>query len=79
MFTSNEEDLMDNICGNYNVPLKLVKKLLEAERQVQGMSRRSSIYSKINDVLNEEWRPEEEFIKKLVTNVPTGGLSSDNK
>ncbi|MCD4798386.1 MAG: DNA phosphorothioation system sulfurtransferase DndC [Methanosarcinales archaeon] len=70
MFTSNEDNLMDQICANHDVPLKLVKKLLEAERQVQGMSRRSSIYSKIDDILSEEWRSEEEFTKKNVSNLP---------
>ena len=70
MFTSNEDNLMDQICANHDVPLKLVKKLLEAERQVQGMSRRSSIYSKIDDILSEEWRSEEEFTKKNIYNLP---------
>lgn len=70
MFSSNEDNLMDQICANHDVPLKLVKKLLEAERQVQGMSRRSSIYSKIDDILSEEWRSEEEFTKKNISNLP---------
>jgi DNA sulfur modification protein DndC len=70
MFTSNEENLMDQMCVNHGVPLQLVKKLLEAERQVQGMSRRSSIYSKIDDILSEEWRSEEEFTKKNISNLP---------
>lgn len=70
MFSSNEDNLMNQICANHNVPLKLVKKLLEAERQVQGMSRRSSIYSKIDDILSEEWRSEEEFTKKNISNLP---------
>lgn len=70
MFTSNEDNLMDLICAKHDVPLKLVKKLLEAERQVQGMSRRSSIYSKIDDILSEEWRSEEEFTKKNISNSP---------
>lgn len=72
MFTSNEDNLMDMICANHDVPLKLVKKLLEAERQVQGMSRRSSIYSKIDDILSEEWRSEDEFTKKNIPKLPTG-------
>lgn len=70
MFSSNEDNLMDQICANHDVPLKLVKKLLEAERQVQGMNRRSSIYSKIDDVLSEEWRSEDEFTKKNISNSP---------
>ena len=70
MFSSSEDNLMNQICANHDVPLKLVKKLLEAERQVQGMSRRSSIYSKIDDILSEEWRSEEEFTKEKLSNSP---------
>lgn len=64
MFTFNEEKLMSEICSKHGVPARLVTKLLDAERQVQGMSKRSSIYSKMDDVLREEWRSEEEIIQK---------------
>lgn len=72
MFTSDEDSLMGEICTQNKIPLNLVKKLVEIERQMQGMSRRSSIYSKIEDILGEEWRPEEEFTKKVASTRPQG-------
>jgi len=72
MFTSDEDSLMGEICTKNNVPLNLVKKLVEIERQMQGMSRRSSIYSKIEDILGEEWRPEEDFTKEVVYTTQQG-------
>ncbi len=65
MFTAKEEKILGEICGKYAVPVRLVSKLLDVERKVQGMSRRSSIYSKIEDVLSEEWRSEEEITQKI--------------
>jgi DNA sulfur modification protein DndC len=35
--------------------------LLDVEQQMQGMSRRSSIYNRINEVFAEDWRSEEEI------------------
>lgn len=61
VFTKKENKLLEEISKKYNLPLRLVTKLLDAEYQTQGMSRRSSIYSKIDDILSEEWRSEDEI------------------
>jgi DNA sulfur modification protein DndC len=62
-FTSKENTLLEEICVKQQLPTRLVSKLLEAELQTQGMRRRSSIYSKIDSILREEWRTEEEVVK----------------
>ncbi len=63
-FTKNENKLLGQICTKQNIPLRLITKLLDVERQVQGMSRRASVYQKIESVLGEEWRSEEEILQK---------------
>ncbi|HPZ14422.1 MAG TPA: DNA phosphorothioation system sulfurtransferase DndC [Bacillota bacterium] len=60
-FSGEEGKLLESICRKHDVPVQLVMKLLDVERQVQGMRRRSGIYSRIEDVLSEEWRSEEEI------------------
>jgi DNA sulfur modification protein DndC len=60
-FSGEEGKLLESICHKHDVPVQLVMKLLDVERQVQGMRRRSGIYSRIEDVLSEEWRSEEEI------------------
>lgn len=69
-FTARENDLLDEICGKHQTPLRLVTKLLDAETQTQGMRRRSSIYSKIEKVLREEWRTEEEVLQEAREHLP---------
>ena len=63
LFSGTDVDLLNEICRDHDVPVQLVMKLLDVERQVQGMKRRAAIYSRIEDVLSEEWRTEEEITK----------------
>jgi len=61
-FSKKDEELLAQICESHNMPSRLVTKLLDVERQFQGMKRRASVYSKIEDVLREEWRTEDEIL-----------------
>lgn len=47
--------VLESICQKHEVPAKMVAKLLDTERQLQGMGRRSTVYDRIRDVLNEDW------------------------
>lgn len=69
-FTTRESDLLDEICRKHQILLRLVTKLLDAEIQTQGMRRRSSIYSKIEKVLREEWRTEKEVLREAREHLP---------
>ncbi len=62
-FTNGESQLLHNICSKHDIPTKLVVKLLGVEREIQGMTRRASAYSRIDKVMKEEWRSEEEILK----------------
>lgn len=64
-YSKAEQELLKKICRENNMPLRLVTKLLDVEQQLQGMTRRSSIYNRINDVLNEDWMSEEEVKKAM--------------
>jgi len=61
VFTGEDRSLLDNICTRYDVPAKLVAKLLDVERQYNGMSRRSAIHQKIAAAFDEDWRTDEEI------------------
>lgn len=64
-FSNKERLLLEETCKKHGVPVLLVMKLLDAEMQSQGIGRRSSIYSKIERVLREEWRTEGELLQEL--------------
>ncbi|WP_321504653.1 DNA phosphorothioation system sulfurtransferase DndC [uncultured Methanoregula sp.] len=59
-FSSTENILLKKICAEKDVPHQLVTKLLDVEQQLQGLTRRSSIYTRINEILSEDWRSETE-------------------
>lgn len=57
-FSTQEHRVLDEICQENALPTDLVARLLEQERQMQGMHRRSGIFQRIDDVLRQEWRDE---------------------
>lgn len=58
-FSAQEYRILDTLCTTHDLPMKLVAGLLEEERQMQGMHRRSGIFQRLDTVLGEEWRNEE--------------------
>lgn len=57
-FSGQEYHLLNDICEEHAIPTDLVARLLEQERQMQGMQRRAGIFQRIDGVLNQEWRDE---------------------
>ena len=60
-FTGEEARVLEEVCEKNGVPPKLVKRLLDLERQHHGMKRRAAIYSKLDQVFKEDWRSAEEI------------------
>lgn len=58
---SGDERLLMTVSKKHGVPDRLVAKLLDLERDMQGMSRRAGIYDKIDRVFREDWLDEEEI------------------
>ena len=72
-FGSMESELIHDVCDDKGLPIMLLKKLITAELQSQGMSRRSSIYSRIDRIMREEWRTEEEILRESEKQLTTTG------
>jgi DNA sulfur modification protein DndC len=66
VFSQSENELLKKICSERKIPLRLVTKLLDVEHQMQGMTRRSSIYNRINEVFAEDWRSEEDIKSDMI-------------
>ena len=62
-FGTRERQLLKEVCEAINVPPELVAKLLDLERNLMGMHRRSSIYTGIDRILRKEWRPLDELMR----------------
>jgi DNA sulfur modification protein DndC len=70
-FSAQEYHLLGEICAKNQLPTDLVARLLEQERQMQGMHRRSGIFQRLDDVLREEWR--DEATVRRAYNLPLPG------
>ena len=55
-FSNVEQEILDEVCVDNNIPKLLVSKLLHAEFESQGMTRHSKVFTKIGKILSEEWR-----------------------
>ncbi len=60
-FDGEQKALLASICREHHVPLDLVARLLEIERQSAGMARRAGVPKQIAETLGREWRSEEEL------------------
>lgn len=61
IFSKEEASLLQDITKKAGLPFELARKLIDAELQVQGFSRRALIYEKLEKILMEEWRDVEEI------------------
>ncbi len=65
-FGQSELMVLEELCAEKGIPTMLALKLISAELSAQGMSHRSSVYSRIERILHEEWRTEEEVLRERV-------------
>jgi DNA sulfur modification protein DndC len=63
-FTMADHQLLEKHCES-DMQLDLIARLIDLERNMDGMSRRAGIINKINKIFNEEWRPEKEIQEGL--------------
>ena len=68
-FTASDKAILEKLCDDANIPVTLVAKLLDTERQFYGMSRRAAIFERIDTILHEDWRSEESVLADLERNV----------
>jgi DNA sulfur modification protein DndC len=59
-FGDMEEELLQQVCMEHNVPTQLVSTLLNEEFENQGATRHSKIFGKIKIQLSKEWRGDED-------------------
>jgi DNA sulfur modification protein DndC len=72
-FTGREKALLMSLATDHQLPDELVLRLVDLERQMYGMVRRTTMQSKIDQILGEDWRSRDEVLRSAVT------LRSDNE
>ena len=71
-FDGEQKALLASICQEHHVPLDLVARLLEVERQSAGMARRAGVHAEIATILSRNWRSEQELLALAAQSGPAG-------
>ena len=66
-FSGADKALLNDICDRQGIPAGLVSKLIEIQREMHGMARRSSIHQRITAAFDEDWRTEQEVLDSGTT------------
>ena len=64
-FTEKDKEILAAVCNEKGISVTLVAKLLDTELQMDGMSRRAKIQSRIDEIFREDWRSGEEARAEL--------------
>ncbi len=75
-FDGEQKALLATICQEHHVPLDLLARLLEIERQSAGMARRAGIHAEIETILGRNWRSDQELLA-LAGQTGPGARSRD--
>ncbi|KNG91776.1 DNA modification system-associated small protein, partial [Pseudaestuariivita atlantica] len=76
-FSSRDGEILRQICEEHDLPTQMMSELLDAERSVQGLRRRTSIHTRISSILEKEWRSEEEVLADFDTSVDQEGVPEE--
>lgn len=63
-FQPSDAEVLTKVCGEHDLPPRLLAQLLEAERSVRGLKRRTHIHRKVAAILEQEWRGEDAVLEE---------------
>ena len=74
--TAKDQGILKEVCKKHGTPADLVSKLIDVERQTQGMSRRAGIYDRIEALFRQDW-PDEEAREAFRSGLDKAGEEDD--
>lgn len=77
-FQADDAKVLADVCGTHDLPPRLMAQLLEAERSVRGLKRRTLIHRKIASILEQEWRDETTVLKERKERLEKNKSTSSN-
>lgn len=66
-FSPKDKEALEGISQSHGIPVELVMKLIDEEKKFDSMSRRSGVFERINTVLGEVWKGEDEVTRIMQT------------
>lgn len=63
--TEFDNRTLEAVCAQHDLPPGLLRELVDLERDLQGLSRRSSVYERMDRILAKDWRSAEEVFAAI--------------
>lgn len=63
--TAGDSGVLDAVCTEGGVPPGLLRELIDLERDLQGLGRRSSVFDRMESILKKDWRSAEQVFKDI--------------
>jgi len=60
-----ERRVLDEVCAQHDVPAELLRELIDLERDVQGLGRRSHVHQDIERILAKDWRNPDDVLTSI--------------
>ncbi|QFT75872.1 DNA phosphorothioation system sulfurtransferase DndC [Ruegeria sp. THAF33] len=77
-FQGDDAKVLADVCTAHDLPPRLMAQLLEAERSVRGLKRRTLIHRKIASILEQEWRDETTVLNERKTRLEQNKSTAAN-
>jgi DNA sulfur modification protein DndC len=65
IFDDDDEALLADLALKHDLSLAMLKRLLDTERDLQGLARRAGVVERLATVLGQEWRTEAEVVAEI--------------
>ena len=77
-FKAEDGEILEDVCADFDVPPQLLAQLLEAERSVRGLKRRTSIHRKISSIMGQEWRDESVVVAERIARMELAAVDEED-
>jgi DNA sulfur modification protein DndC len=63
--TSLDGRVLERVCAESGVPAGLLRELIDLERELQGLGRRTAVYERMDRIFKKDWRPGDEVLASI--------------
>ena len=75
--TAEELQLLQSVATEHDLPIEMLKELIDIQRSTRGMSKRSRVHQRIESTLKKDWRSKEEVFELLEARGNTQWAAAD--
>ncbi len=63
-----DNGVLERVCQEQQLPPGIIRELIDLERDLQGLGRRTSVFDRIDKIMRKDWRSADEVFKQIGLN-----------